>query len=80
VEDESVSIITIKAEDLRDPLKSERTRIGEEDAAHCDGGPCGEMLSDLMGEPLSPGPHHHVVVSGENPAASPRYLAVFSSK
>ena len=72
-------IIRIKAEELRDPFDSERILIREEDAAHCDGGPCGEALFDQEGELLrEPGPHHHIVASGENPTASPHYGAVFS--
>lgn len=47
-----MAIITIKAEDIRDPFASDLTLIGEEDAVHCDGGPCGEWHNDEDGELL----------------------------
>ena len=68
--------ITLRIEDFRDPFDSTRTLVREEDAAHCDGGPC-STSGFLDGELIEPDPHHHTVISGEDPKASPRYLAVF---
>jgi len=69
-------IIRITAEQLRNPFESTRTLIREEDAAHCDGSVCGQVFSDEDGDAVLPGPHHHVVVTGEEPSAAPRYFAV----
>jgi hypothetical protein len=37
-----------------------------------------DLRNPQDGELLEPGPHHHIVVSGQHPTASPRYYAVFS--
>ena len=73
---EHMATVTFRAEDLRDPWDSERTLIGEEDAADCDGVVCGEAFSDEYGEMVQPDPHHHIVVSGEEPKASARYYLI----
>jgi hypothetical protein len=69
---------TIKAEDVRDPMKSEITMIGEESAAHCDGTWCGRYQEDEDGTPLEPGPHHHAVIYGINPDTSKRRYPIFT--
>lgn len=72
-------IIRIPVEALRDPFDSATTLIGLDDAADCDGSVCAEAyLCD--GDPVEPGPHHHIVVSGEEPSASRRCFAVFSGR
>ena len=70
---------TIRAEDIRNPLMSEQTFIGEESAAHCDGSDCGKYCEDDTGEMLDPGPHHHMVVYGVNPPTSKRRTATFTN-
>ena len=70
-------IITIKKEDLLDPMDSAITIVSEEDAAHCDGSACGTAFS-LDGEMIEPGPHHQTVQRGMEPKTSPRYFAIFS--
>lgn len=52
---------------LRRPENSAETVIGEESAAHCDGLICGQYCEDEDGEPILPGPHHHLTVQGHNP-------------
>jgi len=71
---------TITAADLRDPSKSSSTAIRVEDAAHCDGIVCNQQgfVYDELGEceAVLPAPHHHLVVSGKDPDASPRYYPI----
>jgi hypothetical protein len=68
---------TIKPEDLWGPEGSRETVVRTEDAADCDGVVCGEDLIDDNGQPFSPrGPHDHLIVSGREPKASPRYFAI----
>ena len=69
---------SIRAEDMRDPWNSDPSMLRIEDADDCDGLACGTAISDPdTGDPISTfGPHSHLVVSGSNPLASPRYTAV----
>jgi len=71
--------IKVTRADLRDPQYSEVTLVRGEDAAHCEGGVCRELFR-VGDEESGPGPHHHLVVSGEIPTASPRYYAVKSRR
>jgi len=58
-------------------MESADTVIRTERLGSCDGTVCGTALSDEEGHPVSCVPHdHHLVVSGYNPLASPRYFAV----
>jgi len=69
-------IISIPKEQFLDPGDSARTLIREEDGAHCDGTVCGQGGSDEDGEWVQPLPHHHIVVSGEEPKAGPRFYSI----
>ena len=73
-----MSIIKVTRADLRDPLASEETLVRIEDAGDCEGYVCQTALSDSEGNLCEPGPHHHMVVSGIDPAASARCIAIFS--
>jgi hypothetical protein len=66
-----------KSEDLRDPLASGETLVRGEDAFDCDGVACGTAVADEDGGTVSFVRHdRHMVISGRNPAASPRYIAI----
>lgn len=68
---------TIRAEDVRNPGNSEVIMLREEDAIGCDGIECGTAVAGDDGTPISHTPHgRHIVVSGYNPLASPRYFAI----
>jgi hypothetical protein len=69
---------SIRPEEMRDPWNSDASLLRIEDAADCDGVACGTAVSDPdTGEPVSAlGRHSHLVASGYNPLASPRYTAV----
>lgn len=79
-------MFTWKTADLRDPWQSEIVRMRLEDALDCDGMCCGTAICDpdlpaelagQIGATVSTmGMHWHMVVSGENPEASPRHIAV----
>ena len=69
-------IISIPVETLRDPNDSASKLVRNEDAAYCDGIVCGQAFQDEDGEMIEPNPHHHVVVSGEEPKAGPRYFPI----
>ena len=69
--------IEIKPEDLRHGMDSEQTLIREEDGLGCDGVVCSTAVNDDDGNPASRcGRHKHLVISGINPLASPRYYAI----
>jgi len=57
-------------EELRDPLNSTMTLLAVEDAPDCDGVICGQAFLDLNGQMIKPGPHWHLVISGQDPEAS----------
>lgn len=68
--------ITIKLEDVRDPMNSCGTGLWIEDAADCDGSVCGSLASDPDGSVIYPPLHHHIVVKGQNPETTPRRFLV----
>lgn len=69
-------IVTIKAEDLRNPFDSNETNVSIEDAPDCDGSVCGNVCADTDGHKVSPGPHFHIVLIGKKPQTSPRRYLV----
>ena len=73
-----MAIIRISAEQLRSPFDSETILIREECAADCEGDVCGKAYWEGGEIVAGPGPHHHLVISGENPTAAERYFAVLS--
>lgn len=73
-----MAIIRISAEQLRNPFDSETILIREECAAACEGDVCDNAHWEEGEIVAGPGPHHHLVVSGENPKAAERYYAVLS--
>ena len=62
--------LKFRQEELRDPLNSARTLLGAEDAPDCDGVICGQAFLDQNGQMIKPGPHWHLVISGQDPEAS----------
>lgn len=67
----------IRPEDVRNPGDSEDTFVREEGVVECDGVVCGTSVADEEGQPISSVPHdRHIVVSGINSLASPRYFVV----
>jgi hypothetical protein len=72
-------LLRIGPEDIRDPFKSDDTLVGIEDAAGCDGAPCGMALFDFDGAALTVPRHDHLRVAGYNPLSSPRYYPVLRS-
>jgi hypothetical protein len=70
--------ITIGPEDLRSPWDSAPPLFRIDEAISCDGTICGTVIIDPeTGETVSQaGPHSHLVVSGYNPLASPRYTPI----
>ncbi len=66
--------LTATAADLRDPGDSEEPMLKIKCALDCDGSVCGALGWDERGEQIEADPHFHLVASGRNPAASPRYL------
>ena len=69
-------IITFKPSDFRDPADSEILMVGVKDASDCDGSVCGMIYTDEFGEEYNPRPHYHLVESGKNPEASPRFYFI----
>jgi hypothetical protein len=69
---------TIRPEDLHDPFDSDQTLIGIKDASDCDGTACGTQAVDPeTGKCVSTLDHNkHLVVTGQGPKASPRYIPV----
>jgi len=68
--------LKFRQEELPDPLNSARTLLGVEDAPDCDGVICGQAFLDLNGQVIKPGPHWHLVISGQDPEASVRCYAI----
>jgi hypothetical protein len=65
----------VSPEDLRNPGDSRDTFVREQLVISCDGLVCGTAVTDEEGQPISAIPHdRHIVVSGINPLASPRYF------
>lgn len=68
---------TIRPEHLRDPLNSEEILVRHEDAFDCDGIDCGTAVGNDLGAPVSYVSHdRHMIVSGRNPLASERCIAI----
>jgi len=71
-----MAFIRIETADLRDPSESNVTNLRIEFDLDCDGVVCGNAVEGHDGEPVSCVPHDpHVVVSGSDPEASPRWFA-----
>lgn len=69
--------IIIRPEDHRDPHDSQNILCRIEEAPGCEGAVCGTDASGEHGKSVSTISHdHHLVISGINPLASPRYFAV----
>ena len=68
--------LKFRQEELPDPLNSRKTLLGAEDATDCDGVICGQAFLDLNGQVIKPGPHWHLVISGQDPEASVRCYAI----
>lgn len=69
--------MTIRPEDHRDPYDSQSILCRIEEAAGCEGGVCGTGASAVDGKCVPTISHdHHLVISGYNPLASPKYFAV----
>ena len=68
--------LTIRPEDHLDPYDSHETLCRTENANDCDGVACGTSVTDEQGNMVSVVRHDHLVVSGYNPLASPRYFVV----
>ena len=67
----------VRPEDMRNPGDSQDTFVREERVVDCDGLACRTAVADEEGHPISFVPHdRHIVVSGINPLASPRYFVV----
>lgn len=67
----------IGPEDMRNPGDSQDTFVREEGVVNCNGLACGTAVADGEGQPISSVPHdRHIVVSGINPLAAPRYFVV----
>ena len=64
-------IIKFTAEEIRDPDKSRVTLVHTEDAHDCYGEACG-IYHEENGKALQPGPHSHLVITGQDPATTPR--------
>ena len=72
--------IRISAEDLRDPFKSRVLNCRIEQAIECDGLVCGIWNSTIGDEaPPEIDPHFHLVVWGEDPQTSARYIPFFGN-
>lgn len=71
-------IIEVRAEDLRNPSDSKSVVIAAEGAADCDGSECLELFYDEYGEAIDRGPHHHLIVTGQDPPTSPHRFAIWS--
>ena len=62
--------LKFRQEELPDPLNSRKTLLGAEDAPDWDGVICGQAFLDQNGQVIKPGPHWHLVISGQDPEAS----------
>jgi hypothetical protein len=64
-------IIKLTTEDLRDPWESNLTNVRCDEAGECYGEACGRAHEE-HGELVKLDPHSHLVISGQDPPASPR--------
>jgi hypothetical protein len=69
-------MIKFRPEDMIDPFDSAETLCRTEDAKDCDGGVCGTAVTNDQGNIVSSLKHDHLIISGYNPLASPRYFVV----
>jgi hypothetical protein len=70
-----VPIITFTAEEIRDPKDSKLILVHDEDAKDCYGESCGSYF-EADGVALMPRPHSHLVITGQDPATTPRHYAI----
>lgn len=68
-------IIKITPEDIRNPKDSKVILVHQEDAGYCYGESCGNYFED-KGVALKPRPHSHLVITGREPATTPRHYAI----
>jgi len=68
--------IRIPAAALRDPADSEILMVRIEPAYDCYGEECNDTVFSADGELEPRSPHFHVVESGKQPEAGPRYVAI----
>ncbi len=70
-----MAIIHFTDEEARNPEDSKLTLVHNEDAAGCNGEVCGRYYEE-NGVPLKPRPHGHLVITGQEPATTPRYYPI----
>jgi hypothetical protein len=68
-------IIKITAEQVRQPEDSQHVLIANHEASNSDGAVRGELRFEENGKIIVP-PHRHLMVSGEDPPAGPRYFPI----
>jgi len=66
--------IRFLARNIGDPRESELTTVLIEPAPDCDGVECNSCVQGDDGELQTLLPHHHMLVSGQNPEAGPCIL------
>ena len=71
----TMAIIHFTIEEIRDPYDSGRILIRNEDAADCCGEVCGQYHEE-DGVALKPRPHGHLVITGLEPATTPRRFPI----
>jgi hypothetical protein len=71
----AMPIIRFTAEQIRKPEDSKDVLVHTEDASDCYGEVCGQYHEE-DGEALKPGAHDHVVITGREPATTPRFISV----
>jgi hypothetical protein len=65
--------LSFPAASLRDPAKSETTKLRDDFAWDCDEISCTGHEAEILT------PHRHLIASGENPPAGPRFYKVEDS-
>jgi len=68
----------LKHPEFRNPANSEFTAVRLELAIDCDGEPCGLTAYDGDAMPGVQAWHLHLVVSGKEPVAGPRFYPLFT--
>jgi len=69
--------IGFSAASLRDPIDSENTLVGSEEAVSCDGSECGFTVFSEDEELELLRPHWHVILKGTMPEAGPRRYPIW---